>query len=610
MCCKAGEGFYTLTYGNDNEEFAKGGKFGFFDVVVFEVPFPTRSPSWTPAPTTSMPTTFQPTIDTPAPTSGGTSGGTIPDCDILLDLTTETYGEQSSIRWEVALGDKSSVDNNFALIVAQSEDSTYQIAKIGQRTTDSDRVCLPGEGQYTFTIFDSNSGGDTQYRLVVDGALVAYGSDFGFRDSITFMVPVSGLPTPAPQPVVAPSSGDCTMIDVSITFDDFPDETYWMIYAGNADEIEDAVIVAQSPFYLNVTENSTSQQVCLQGDGEYTFVIYDNANDGMCCEFGKGSYVVSSVDDPIVIVAEGGKYTDSEVTTFSVPIMVAPSTSPTLTPQPTRSFAPTLSCSSVELTLTFDAFPIETVWTLFDANNDTVAASPFYPNAQYANQTITEIFCLPDGAYAFLITDQAGDGNCCVGLGDGSYSLVYHDGVSDVTIVDNGPDPTFVYYDSAEFAIPYVIPPTRSPTISPAPTESFSPTAKCVPMELIVNFDAFPSDTLWEITFGDTNSWDDSSAIIAEESPIYSSVDMYNTVTHSICLPAGEDYTFTVFDATGNGMCCDEGTGGYILLMIDEYGNREIIAEGSEFEWRLSTQFDLPLNVGPRFDGGRGRTST
>lgn len=49
-------------------------------------------------------------------------------------------------------------------------------------------------------------------------------------------------------------------------------------------------------------------------------------------------------------------------------------------------------------------------------------------------------------------------------------------------------------------------------------------------------------------------------------------------------------------------MCCDEGSGGFILLMLDDNGDREIVAEGAEFEWRLSTQFDLPLSVGPRID--------
>eukprot|EP00804_Cyclotella_cryptica_P003033 CCRYP_006043-RB/>CCRYP_006043-RB protein AED:0.13 eAED:0.13 QI:1633/1/1/1/1/1/3/484/1235 len=601
MCCKAGDGSYSLTYGANNEVFAKGGRFGFFDLVVFEVPFPTRSPSWTPAPTTSMPTTFSPTVDTPAPSPGVS----IPDCDILLDLTTETDGDQSEIRWEVSLGDQSSVDNPVALIVAQSEQSMYQISKMNLKTSDSDKVCLPGEGQYTFTIFDGNSGGDTRYRLVVDGAPVAYGSGFGYQESTTFRVPVTGQPSPAPQTGgISPSPADCTMIDISITFDEFSDETYWAVYVGNAAEIalDDAVIVADSPYYLNATDNTTSHQVCLPGDGQYTFAIYDNANDGMCCSFGNGGYVVTSVDDPIVTIAEGGKFTDSEVTTFSVPIMIAPSSSPTVTPRPTLSFSPTISCSAVEITVTFDAFPSETVWTLSDADNNTVAASPFYPNTDYANQTVTEKLCLPDGSYTFLITDQAGDGNCCVGLGDGSYSIVYQGGSSDVIIVDKGPDPTFVYYDSTEFTIPFVIPPTQSPTVSPAPTVSMAPSAKCIPIEVVVNFDAYPSDTLWEITYGDSNSWDDETAVVAADSPLYSSVDMFGTATHSFCLPSEERYTFTVFDATGNGMCCEEGTGGFILLMIDDNGDREIIAEGAEFEWKLSVQFDLPVTVDPRID--------
>jgi hypothetical protein len=128
------------------------------------------------------------------------------------------------------------------------------------------------------------------------------------------------------------------------------------------------------------------------------------------------------------------------------------------------------------------------------------------------------------------------------------------------------------------------------------------PTAKCVQIEVVINFDAYPADTLWEITFGDTSSWDDENAVIAVDSPLYPSINMFDTVTQSACLPSEQRYTFTVFDATGNGMCCDEGTGGFILLMIDENGDREIIAEGAEFEWQLSVHFDLPITVGPRMD--------
>lgn len=279
MCCKAGDGSYTLTYGGNSEQFATGGRFGFFDVVVFEVPFPTRSPSWTPVPTSSMPTSSSPTIDTPAPSLGSS----IPDCEIMMHLTTDTAGDQNAIRWEVALGDQSSVNNAFALIVAQSEQTSYSISSVSERSVDSDRVCLPGEGQYTFTIFDNNSSSDTRYRLVVDGALIVYGSNFGFQESTTFSVPVSAQPTPAPQAADATASpAECTMIDISITFDDFPDETYWVVYQGGSDELDNALIIANSPYYLNTTLNSTGEQVCLPGDGEYTFAIYDVANDGMC----------------------------------------------------------------------------------------------------------------------------------------------------------------------------------------------------------------------------------------------------------------------------------------------------------------------------------------
>jgi hypothetical protein len=601
MCCKYGDGSFELSHGPEKDVFANGGKFNFFDIITFDVPFPSRSPSWTPEPTSAQPTIF----GTPTP-----SVGFVPECIILLEVYTETDGDQDEIRWEVSLGSQSTVDSSFAIIVAQSEDSQYQISRMnGERSYDSDRVCLPGDGQYTFTIFDSNSGGDSRYRLVVDGALLASGSGFDFVESTTFIVPVTGQPTPSPNTGGAPPDVLCTMIDVAITFDEFSDETYWMVVEGDESALDnaDVVVVADSPFYDPADYNATEtkhHKVCLPGDGEYTFVIYDNAMDGMCCDFGAGGYKVASKDGSQITIAEGGQFGESEATTFTVPIVSAPSSSPTSTPRPTLSMSPTVDCERVEVSVTFDAFSSETSWIIVqDDTNTTVAESPFYSNWEYGNSTVSEIVCLPtEGSYTFTLVDDSGDGFCCAGYGDGSFSLVYKGDTSDTVISDKGSDASFQFYDSVPFIVPYVIPPTMRPTVSPAPTISTAPTPQCIPMEVVINFDSYPEDTLWEITEGDKNSWDYDDAVKVAESPIYSNANMLNTITHSICLPGEGRYTVTVFDGTGNGMCCEEGTGGYILLLIDDKGDRQIVAEGAEFEWMTSTSFDLPITADPRND--------
>ena len=63
--------------------------------------------------------------------------------------------------------------------------------------------------------------------------------------------------------------------------------------------------------YPNNSELITN--VCVPLNRNITFVIFDSADDGICCESGEGSYTVSDCNN---IYATGGDYESSESTSF------------------------------------------------------------------------------------------------------------------------------------------------------------------------------------------------------------------------------------------------------------------------------------------------------
>jgi len=78
---------------------------------------------------------------------------------------------------------------------------------------------------------------------------------------------------------------------------------------------QDGESVASSPTYADgLTEDL--QELCLPA-GSYEFIISDVYQDGMCCDWGEGSYTVTSGQN---VIADGGAFGASESTPFTLPI--------------------------------------------------------------------------------------------------------------------------------------------------------------------------------------------------------------------------------------------------------------------------------------------------
>ena len=95
---------------------------------------------------------------------------------------------------------------------------------------------------------------------------------------------------------------------VNISFDQYGSETAWDISAN------DGTVVANGNGYSN-GDVSVSEMVCLD-DACYTFTIYDQFGDGICCGYGNGSYTLVDGDGNTLV--SGAEFTQSETTGFCV----------------------------------------------------------------------------------------------------------------------------------------------------------------------------------------------------------------------------------------------------------------------------------------------------
>ncbi|MFK7932946.1 MAG: serine protease, partial [Saprospiraceae bacterium] len=93
-------------------------------------------------------------------------------------------------------------------------------------------------------------------------------------------------------PDCRPCSSGCETMTLVINFDDFPDETTWEVKQnGN-------VIEFGGPYDVFLT--TVTKTMCLD-NGCYEFIIYDDAEDGICCgDFGDGNYTLTNSSNQVM----------------------------------------------------------------------------------------------------------------------------------------------------------------------------------------------------------------------------------------------------------------------------------------------------------------------
>ncbi|PHR70071.1 MAG: peptidase S8 [Lutibacter sp.] len=107
----------------------------------------------------------------------------------------------------------------------------------------------------------------------------------------------------------ATSGGGDTTVVLTMTFDNYPEETSW--------EIQDSsnTVVASGGTYASQADGSTLNVSVDLPTGCYSLVMKDVYGDGICCSYGNGSY---SLNDNGTTLASGASFTSSETTSFCV----------------------------------------------------------------------------------------------------------------------------------------------------------------------------------------------------------------------------------------------------------------------------------------------------
>ncbi len=77
----------------------------------------------------------------------------------------------------------------------------------------------------------------------------------------------------------------------------------------------------------------------------------------------------------------------------------------------------------------------------------------------------------------------------------------------------------------------------------------------CTTLTVTIVLDDYPEETSWTIK--------NSASVIVASGGTYGSQPDRSTVTQSVCLPSGCNYTFTISDVYGDGICCSYGNGSY-----------------------------------------------
>ena len=170
----------------------------------------------------------------------------------------------------------------------------------------SDDACMNlytvGQKNRMRALFESGGYRASLLNSVACGEVVAPTCDDGIQNGDEQGVDCGGSNC-------APCVCDGVDVTVSITFDNYPEETSWQITDGGS-------VVASGGTYASSPDGSTLEVSQCLPDGCYTFTIFDSYGDGICCSYGSGSYVVT--DEFGNILASGASFGTSDGGNFCV----------------------------------------------------------------------------------------------------------------------------------------------------------------------------------------------------------------------------------------------------------------------------------------------------
>lgn len=154
---------------------------------------------------------------------------------------------------------------------------------------ESETITLPmmtiAEGSHTFNVYVSNPNGSTDMNTANDD------DDEDFS--------------------ISPSFFGSTSIELEIVTDNYGSETTWELT-----DSSDTVLYSGGSYSNNTTYNET---FTIENNECYTFTIWDSYGDGICCDWGEGSYTLTDNNDTVIFAGgEFGEVESTKITTFSL----------------------------------------------------------------------------------------------------------------------------------------------------------------------------------------------------------------------------------------------------------------------------------------------------
>jgi hypothetical protein len=116
----------------------------------------------------------------------------------------------------------------------------------------------------------------------------------------------SGNPPTPPTPACA---GEEILLQLQL--DTYSPETSWVLR-----DAQQAIVAQGGPYHKARANQVVLDTFCLS-EGCYQFEIRDSYNDGICCDYGQGSYRLTGADQRILAV--GGEFPSLEQSNFCVP---------------------------------------------------------------------------------------------------------------------------------------------------------------------------------------------------------------------------------------------------------------------------------------------------
>ena len=101
----------------------------------------------------------------------------------------------------------------------------------------------------------------------------------------------------------------CNDVELTLILDTYPEETSWEITS----QADGSVVASGGPYGDEPDGSTISEDIFLE-DGCYTFTIFDAFGDGICCNYGNGSYNLSCV----LTLASGAEFGGEESTDFCI----------------------------------------------------------------------------------------------------------------------------------------------------------------------------------------------------------------------------------------------------------------------------------------------------